>query len=82
MTRPLKMKLLGNHQEEISLLIIGTPQSPVVLGHPWMAKHRPKVDWIRHKILEWDISCSRRCLQKAHAPTTIPQREEVPNLLS
>ena len=52
----------------------------MVLGHPWMAKHRPKVDWIKHKILEWDISCSRRCLQKAPAPAAAPQREEVPNL--
>ena len=58
-TRPLKMRLSGNHQEEISLLIINIPHSPVVLGHPWMAKHRPHVDWARH---EWDPSCSSRCL--------------------
>ena len=69
---PLKMRISGNHQEEISLLIIDTPHSPVVLGHPWMAKHRPQVDWATHEILEWDPSCSSRCLQKAHAPVVTP----------
>ena len=79
-TRPLRMKISGNHQEEISLLIIDTPHSPVVLGHPWMAKHRPQVDWARHEILEWDASCSSRCLREAHPPVVTPQREESPNL--
>ena len=79
-TRPLKMRISGNHQEEISLLIIDTPHSPVVLGHPWMAKHKPQVDWAKHEILEWDASCSSRCLQKTHAPVVTLQREESPNL--
>ena len=52
----------------------------MVLGHPWMAKHHPKVDWVKHKILEWDTSCSRRCLQKAYSPAAIPQKEEALNL--
>ena len=75
-TRPLKMRISGNHQEEISLLMIDTPHSPVVLGHPWMAKHRPQVDWARHEILEWDPSCSSRCLQKAHAPVVTGEGSE------
>ena len=79
-TRPLTLRISGNHQEEVSLLIIDTPHSPIVLGHPWMAKHRPKVDWARHEILEWDPSCSSRCLKKAHAPVVTPPREEPPNL--
>ena len=78
-TRPLRMRILGNHQEKISLLIIDTPHSPVVLGHPWMAKHRPQVDWARHEILEWDPSCSSRCLKQAHAPVVTSQWEESQN---
>ena len=50
-TIPLKLRISGNHQEEISLLILDTPHSPVILGHPWLAKHRPKVDWETHRIL-------------------------------
>ena len=80
-TRPLRTNISGNHQEEISLLIIDTPHSPVVLGHPWMAKNRPQVDWVKHEILEWDASCSRHCLQKEHAPVAAPQLEEAPNLV-
>ena len=79
-TRPLRMRIAGNHQEEISLLIINTLHSPVVLGHPWMARHRPQIDWARHEIQEWDPSCSSRCLGKAHASVVTPQREESPNL--
>ena len=79
-TRPLRMKISGYHQKEISLLIIDTPHSLVVLGHPWMAKHQPQVDWARHEILEWDSSCSSRCLREAHPPVVTPQREESQNL--
>ena len=78
-TVPVRMKLSGNHQEEISLLIIDTPHSPVVLGHPWMARHRPRVDWSRHEILDWDPACSSRCLQKAYTPVVTPRREEPPD---
>ena len=66
-TIPLTLRISGNHQEELSLLIIDTPHSPVVLGHPWMAKHRPRVDWARHEILGWDTSCATRCLRKAYS---------------
>ena len=45
-----------------------------------MAKHQPQVDWARHEILEWDPSCSSRCLKQAHAPVVTPQQEESPNL--
>ena len=40
-TIPLRFCISGNHQEEILLLIIDTPHSPVILGHPWMVKHSP-----------------------------------------
>ena len=70
----------GNHQDTISLLIIDTPHSPVILGHPWMVKHSPEVDWKRHEILGWSPVCSTRCLQKAHSPAAAPRLEAAPNL--
>ena len=79
-TIPLTLKISGNHQERLSLMIIDTPHSPVVLGPPWMAKHCPRVDWAKHEILGWDTSCSTRCLRKAHSPAAVPQEEEVLNL--
>ena len=50
-TIPLRLLISGNHQEMITLLIIGTPHSPVILGHPWMMKHGPEVDWKSHEIM-------------------------------
>ena len=72
-TIPLTMRISGNPQE---VLIIDTPHSPVVLGHPWMAKHRPRVDWAGHKILAWDTSCATRCFRKAHSPMAAPRPAE------
>ena len=79
-TTPLKLRISGNHQEKISLLIIDTPHSPVILGHPWMVKHNPEIDWGKHKILGWGTSCSTRCLHKAHSPAAVPQQGVVLNL--
>ena len=79
-TIPLKHHISGNHQEKISLLIIDTPHSPVILGHPWMVKHSTEIDWSKHEILGWGISCSTRCLQKAHSLAAVPQLEAVLDL--
>ena len=79
-TIPLKLQISGNHQEMISFLIIDTPHSPIILGHPWMAKHRPRVDWGKNEIPGWDTSCSTRSLLKAHSPAAVPPKEEVLNL--
>ena len=57
-TIPLQLHISGNHQEEISLLIIDTPHSPVILGHLWMVKHSPEIDWGKHEILGWSTACS------------------------
>ena len=64
-TIPLRLLISGNHQEEISLLIIDTPHLPVILGYPWRIKHSPEVDWGKHEILGWNTLCATRCLQKA-----------------
>ena len=53
---------------------------PVVLGHPWMVKHNPEMDWKRHEILGWSPVCSTSCLLKAHSLTSAPWLEETPNL--
>ena len=72
-TIPLCLLVSGNHQETIPLLIIDTPHLPVVLGHPWMVKHNPELDWKRHDILGWSPICSTSCLMKAHSMTSTPR---------
>ena len=61
-------------------MIIDTPHSPVILGHPWLAKHRPEVDWATHEILGWDAACATRCLSEAHSPTRTLRKEAGPDL--
>ena len=74
---PIQLQISGNHKEKISLLIIDTPHSPVILGHPWIVKHGPEV---RHEILGWSTRCANRCLQETHSPAAVPRLEAVPNL--
>ena len=79
-TIPIQLQVSGNHKEKISLLIIDTPHSPVILGHPWMVKHSPEVDWAKHEIIGWSTRCATRCLQEAPSPAAVPRLEEVLNL--
>ncbi|KAG1929495.1 hypothetical protein F2P79_022926 [Pimephales promelas] len=50
-TEEITLITSGNHTETISFLILDSPLAPVVLGHPWLIKHNPRVDWI-HKAEE------------------------------
>ena len=79
-TIPLTLRISGKHQEEMSLLFLDNPHSPVVQGHPWMAKHRPEVDWDTHQILGWGAACATRCLSEAHSPMATLRKEEGPDL--
>lgn len=44
-TLPVSLITSGNHTEEISFYITDSPQSPIVLGHTWLQKHNPRIDW-------------------------------------
>lgn len=60
MTSPLSQMLSGNHQETLRLFMISSPQSPVVLGLPWLKRHNPNIDWTTASIYAWSDSCHRR----------------------
>ena len=79
-TIQLRLLVSGNNQETISLLIIDMPHLPVVLGHLWMVKYNPELDWKRHEILGWSPVCSTSCLLKAHSLTSALWLEEALNL--
>ena len=50
-TVPLTLIVSGNHRETIELLIVISPQSPLVLGKPWLDQHNPRVDWSSGEIV-------------------------------
>ena len=40
---PFILHLSGNQQENISFHMINSPNSPLVLGHPWLKLHNPQI---------------------------------------
>lgn len=69
-TSPLSLTVSGNHKETISFLIFSSPFCPVVLGHPWLVKHNPLIDWTNNSILSWKLSCHVDCLTSAIPPVS------------
>ena len=79
---PVSLFLSGNHHEEMSFYVINSPNSPLVLGHPWLAKHNPHIDWRGMRIVGWSPSCLSNCLIQAQTrlPPTSGSPEEFPDL--
>ena len=44
-TSPINLHVSGNHSKMILLLLIKSPQVPVVLGFSWLQGHNPLIDW-------------------------------------
>lgn len=68
---PIKLIVSGNHQEFIRFLIVDSPDSPVVLGHPWLSLHNPHIDWKTGKIVNWSTNCHTNCLHSAIPLTSV-----------
>ena len=81
-TAPMSLLLSGNHQEKISFHLIDSPQTPVVLGHPWLRLHNPSLEWVSGRITAWSTHCLLNCLRSASAPTAVspPTVPESPDL--
>ena len=43
-TKPVKISISGNHQEEMVFLVLQSPRFPLVLGKPWLRKHNRQVE--------------------------------------
>ena len=41
----------GVHQEEVSLFVSPGLHYDVILGMPWLQKHRPHIDWANTSIM-------------------------------
>ena len=81
-TKPVKVSISGNHQEEMVFLVLQSPCFPLVLGKPWLRKHNPQVDWVRGLITGWNPECHSTCLQSATTPalTSNPKIHIPPDL--
>uniref|UniRef100_A0A4W5RP12 ribonuclease H n=1 Tax=Hucho hucho TaxID=62062 RepID=A0A4W5RP12_9TELE len=64
-TGPITLITSGNHTETLSFLLMDSPLAPLVLGHPWLTQHNPRVDWGRNSISMWSNKCLESCLVSA-----------------
>ncbi|KAL3969834.1 glutaminyl-tRNA synthetase [Sarotherodon galilaeus] len=64
-TEPVTLTLSGNHSETISLFVFPAPRAPLVLGHPWLQRHNPRIDWKRGCVSGWGEECHMNCLRSA-----------------
>lgn len=67
-TGPLTLLTSGNHRETITLHTVASPDSPLILGYPWLQRHNPHIDWSGDKVASWSLFCLAHCLTSALPP--------------
>ncbi|XP_038149602.1 uncharacterized protein LOC119788967 isoform X2 [Cyprinodon tularosa] len=65
-TEPIELVVSGNHHEKLNFFVFPSPQSPVVLGHPWLSLHNPHLNWREGRVESWSLHCLSSCLRSAH----------------
>lgn len=83
-TQPLSVTLSGNHTEQLSFFLFDSPQTPLVLGFPWLQLHNPHINWATRSISGWSEWCHQHCLGSAtpSTPRITVSREGTPPDLS
>ncbi len=67
-TQSLRLTI-HQHQQEETFYLIDSPEYPVILGHPWLRRHNPWIDWSAGTILSWGSTCHLTCLRPS-APSS------------
>ncbi|KAL0203651.1 hypothetical protein M9458_001669, partial [Cirrhinus mrigala] len=75
-TKDLTLRLEPDHQESIRFFIITSPQSPLILGYPWLNRHEPTISWTGGRITHWSPYCHQHCISPA--PPTPPRSASLP----
>uniref|UniRef100_A0A8C1CA59 Gypsy retrotransposon integrase-like protein 1 n=1 Tax=Cyprinus carpio carpio TaxID=630221 RepID=A0A8C1CA59_CYPCA len=72
----------GNHREDLRFLVCKSPSAPLVLGHPWLVRHGPNINWADNLVLSWSQYCHTHCLLSALSPVSVsvPLQEEEADL--
>ena len=74
----LTLTVSGNHVENIRPYVTASPDTPFILGRPWLELHTPHVCWRTGRILSWSIPCHARCLRSALTPTQVERPRPAP----
>jgi predicted aspartyl protease len=62
-----------NHVEIIRLYVTNTGRHEIILGQPWMNKHRVNLDYANEKLLFTARRCTERCLRVSRTSAPTPQ---------
>ncbi|KAI2655842.1 Transposon Tf2-6 polyprotein [Labeo rohita] len=62
-TDDLTLRIDPSHYERIRFFIIASPQSPIILGYPWLNRHGPSIAWADRTISSWSPHCHSHCLR-------------------
>ena len=76
-TIPLQLGMSGNHTERLTFHLIHAPQQPIILGHPWLKRHNPHIDWVSGSVLQWSNYCHAVCLRSASSLAPGPAQSNV-----
>lgn len=79
-TTPVHMLLSSNHHETIQFHILESPQLSLILGHSWLHRHSPHIDWTTGAILGCSSSCHQVCLKQATVSQQPPASSSAPDL--
>lgn len=74
-TIALTLILSGNHRETIQIFVISSPNSPLVLGLPWLCLHNPHINWVTSSTF-----CHSHCLHSAVPPANTPPPVPLENI--
>ena len=66
-TVSLKLRHDG-HEESIRLYVTNTGRHELILGQPWMRKHRVNLDYTNEKLVFTARRCVERCLRATRTP--------------
>ncbi|KAL0147695.1 hypothetical protein M9458_057004 [Cirrhinus mrigala] len=81
-TNDLTLRIKPRHQETIRFFIISSPQSPLILGYPWLNQHEPTISWAGGIITRWSPYCQQHCFHTVPEviprPTTTPLSSTIP----
>ncbi len=61
------------HTETIRLFVFQSPQTPLILGLPWLERHNPHISWSERQISRWSEYCLQNCLSR-----TSPEQQPEP----
>lgn len=75
-SQPFVVRFPDGHSETVNPFVYCSSGHPLVLGHPWLVKHKPHFDWSSGKVLGWGEECVVSCFSENSVPADLHTRGE------